>query len=228
MMHPLFFLKMTKICCTLVFCLFGVTVFAQPVQRTYRQASNCNCSLLTPTSVGSIQWYGSCNNGYCDGYGTVQYYDQDGTSMGSFVGNVSGGRLNGYGTRYAANGAIFYRGNLTNNEFTDEAPFLLTTGIVGDFMIDSLLSGGINRTCDIVKAVFSTDGSLQELRYRVTCNGQFMTENFYDCTLVITPNSAPFVDMVDVNDNAKVFITLNFLRYADRLLKWIKQQGNSQ
>lgn len=209
---------------TLIFSLCVSFAFSQSVERAFKQASNCNCSLLTPTAMGYIQWYGPCYNGYCDGNGTVKYFDQNGNYFGSYVGNVTQGKLNGYGTRYYGDGSIIYRGHVVNNEFADQAPFELANDLIGNFVVDSLLSGGINRHCDIVKAVFAQDGSLQEIRYRVTCNGQIVTDNFYDCTLVITPFNSPYVDMVNVNSNAQTFIALNFLRYAKRFLDWANQQ----
>ncbi|HLX65702.1 MAG TPA: hypothetical protein VKR41_01860, partial [Puia sp.] len=170
-----------------------------------------------------IDWNGSCSNGYCDGYGTVHYYDPNGYYTGAYVGNVSQGYLTGFATKYYADGTINYRGRFTANVFTDLAPFYLLTDQIGDFVVDSLLSGGIHRHCDIVKGVFSSDDDLQEIRFRVQCDGQLVAENHYDCTLVIS-NQPPYINVVDVNDNARVFLTLNFIRYGNQLYNWLKAQ----
>lgn len=192
----------------------------------YLRASNCNCTIGTLSNSSAIEWYGSCVNGYCDGYGTVNYYDPDGNYSGRYVGNVSQGLLSGFATRYYANGAILYQGRVRENVFVDEVPYFALTGLIRDFIIDSLLSGGIRRDCQIVKAVFSTNGDLQEIRFRISCYGQIVTDNYYTCTLVFM-NRDPYVDMVNVNDNAQVFITLNFLRYAQALSDWFDRQSRN-
>ena len=192
-------------------------------QFRYLHASNCNCTIGTLTNSSSVEWYGSCSNGYCDGYGTVRYYDPNGIYSGSWIGNVVQGVLDGYGTKYYSDGSILYRGRVKANVFIDMAPYMLLTGYIGDFIIDSLLSGGVDRICEVVRGVFDKDGNLLEVRFRVSCRGQIVRENYYTCTLVVSSQS-PYIDIVNANDNAQFFIALNFVRYASRLYDWIQNQ----
>ena len=201
-----------------------ITATAQPL-RTVR-ATNCNCSITTYTNSSSVEWTGPCNNGWVDGYGTVRYYDPNGNYTGAYVGNVSQGYLTGFATKYYSDGGIFYQGQFRANFLINLAPFYLLTDQVRDFVVDSLLSGGINRHCEITKGLFSTDGDPQEVRFRVTCNGQLVPDNFYDCTLVIY-NKPPYIDMVNVNNNAQPWITLNLLRYLNALYNWIRAQSRN-
>jgi hypothetical protein len=217
------------VCCFIVFSLFFGSVSAQdyPPQMRYIQANNCNCSIGTFTNSSAIEWYGDCSNGYCNGYGTVNYYDPNGSYSGKYIGYVSQGTLNGFGTKYYADGSILYQGRFKDNIFLDQAPYMLLNDPIMDFVIDSLLSGGINRRCDIVKSVFSKDDDLLEIRYRVSCDGQFVETNHYTCTLVYS-NQPPYIDIVDANDNAQVFITLNLLKYSKRLYDWIQSQSQNK
>lgn len=208
----------------LTFC-FLTRAAAQnaPAQVRWLRASNCNCTIGTFSNSSAFEWFGSCTNGYCDGYGTANYYDPNGNYSGKYVGAVSQGWLSGWGTKYYADGSIVYQGWLKDNVFVNEQPYLQANNIVGNFIIDSLLSGGINRNCYIVKSVFSRDGMPQEIRWRVECDGQVVQTNHYSCTLVLR-NQDPVVDIVDANDNAQVFIALNLLRYASVLADWFQQQ----
>jgi hypothetical protein len=181
---------------------------------------------LTPVNFSTIQWYGSCDKGYCDGYGTVNYYDQNGGYSGKFIGNVTQGLLNGFGTRYYADGSIAYQGRLVNNVYVDAEPFAQLDDIIRDFVIDSLLSGGVNRQCEIVKSIFSRSDELQEIDYKITCDGQFVKDNHYTCTLVFT-NRLPYINIIDANDNAQVFLTLNFIKYAQRMSDWFDKQSQN-
>jgi hypothetical protein len=181
----------------------------------------------TLSNASSVEWFGPCTNGYCDGYGTVRYYDQNGYYTGSWVGDVAGGAIEGYGTKYYSDGSILYRGRVKANDFIDMEPYLLLTGYIRDFIIDSLLSGGVDRDCAVVRAVFDKDGNMQDVRFRVSCRGQMVHENYYTCTLVLSSQS-PYIDIVNANDNASFFITLNFIRYAQRLYDWIQQQQRDQ
>ena len=208
--------------------LFSVVLSqAAHSQMRYLHASNCNCTIGTYTNSSAVEWFGGCSDGYGNGYGTIKYYDPDGVYSGSWTGDVSQGVVEGYGTRYYANGTISYRGRVSAGIFIDEAPYLLLTGYIGDFIVDSLLSGGVDRVCDLVKAVFDKDGNPQEIRFRVSCRGQYVRENYYTCTLVISDQS-PYIDIVNANDKAQFYITLNFLRYASRLYDWIEQQSRNQ
>jgi hypothetical protein len=40
-------------------------------------------------------------------------------------------------------------------------------------------------------------------------------------------NRDPYINMVNVNDNAQFFITLNFLRYAQALSDWFDRQSRN-
>jgi hypothetical protein len=206
-------------------CCAVSRVAAQDAQAQWHwlRASNCNCTIGTFSNASAIEWFGSCNNGYGDGYGTVNYYDPNGTYSGKYVGSVTQGRLNGWGTKYYADGSIVYQGWVKDNEFTNVKPYQLLNDAVGNFIIDSLLSGGINRSCYIVKSIFSRDGEPQEIRWRVDCDGQVVNTNHYTCTLVLS-NQSPYVNIVNANDNAQVFITLNLLRYTQQLADWFQRQ----
>lgn len=210
--------------CLIAFCLYSTCLSAQDQpQMRYLRASNCNCIIGTRSDSRAIEWYGACNDGYCDGNGTVNYYDADGNYSGRYVGDVSRGMLEGYGTRYYADGSIAYRGRLSANVFTDLTAYNLLSDVIRDFIVDSLLSGGVNRDCEIVKAIFSRNGDLQEIRYQVSCDGQINQDNHYTCTLLIS-NEAPYINIVDANDNAQFFITLNFIRYGRMLYNWFERQ----
>jgi hypothetical protein len=209
--------------CLFLFPIASIT--AQPLR--YLRASNCNCTVATYSNSSSVEWNGRCTNGYCDGYGTVKYYDPNGNYDGCYIGNVSQGILTGFGTKYNADGSILYRGNFKENVHLDLAPYFALKGQLGDLVIDSLLRGGIHRHCDIVKGVFSPDGDMQEVRFRITCNGQWVPDNHYDCTLVFS-NQAPYARMVDVNDNAQAMLALTFIYYANRLSNWMQEQSRNK
>lgn len=208
----------------LTFC-FAARVVGQDNQAQWRwlRASNCNCTIGTFSNASAIEWFGSCNNGYCDGNGTVNYYDPNGTYSGRYVGSVTQGRLNGWGTKYYADGSVVYQGWVRDNVFVNEQPYEQLDNIVGNFVIDSLLSGGINRSCYIVKSIFSRDGEPQEIRWKVDCDGQVVQTNHYTCTLVLM-NQDPYVRIVNANDNAQFFIALNLLRYTQQLADWFQRQ----
>jgi hypothetical protein len=214
--------------CFACMVLFFSALRAQdyPSAMRYIQASNCDCSLGTLTNSSSIEWFGPCSNGYCNGYGTVNYYDPNGYYSGRYVGNVSQGLLNGFSTKYNADGTIAYQGRFKNNIFMDLAPFLLLNDAIKDFVVDSLLSGGIHRHCEILTGLFSQNDDLREVRYHVSCDGQLDETNHYTCTLVFS-NRSPYIDIVDANDNAKFFITLNFIRYSRMLYNWFQRQSQN-
>lgn len=205
-------------------CLLISTATSAQNDRRYLKAYNCNCSVLTGTSIGAIQWFGACTDGYCDGPGTIFYYDLRGNYTGKFTGNISRGTRYGFGTDYYTDGSIMYRGRFKDYLYLDEQPFLVLNPYIRDFVVDSLLSGGINRSCDIVHSIFSEDGQFQEIWFQVSCDGQYDETNHYTCTLAFM-NKSPYVDIVQASDNARVFILANFIRYAQRIYNWFEEQN---
>src|ERR1700753_4249255 len=56
---------------------------------------------LYHTTTGDIfTWNGGSRSGYCDGTGTIQYYDSNNNPTDKYVGQVSYGKNSGYGTQY--------------------------------------------------------------------------------------------------------------------------------
>jgi len=78
-----------------------------------------------------------------------------------------------------------------------------------------------------VKSVFSPQGDPLEVRIRVECDGQWVPDNHYACTLVIT-KQAPYAKMVDVNDNSQVLLAISFLHYVNQFSNWMQEQSRNK
>ena len=98
---------------------------------------------------------------------------------------------------------------------------------MGDFIIDSLFDGGINRSCTLVKAIFSENDAVKELRYQLSFDGNIVSSNHYECTLVIK-DSAPYVAFVNYNDNAGAYLTLKMAEYSYRVYQWFSKNGDKE
>jgi hypothetical protein len=193
--------------------------------ESYIRASNNNCLLLMPQNgYGSFTWSGNCDNGYCDGYGTANYYDFNGNYAGRFVGKCSQGLREGFGTRYYADGIIRYQGNYSNDRWDDEPKFTIGENLLRDLIIDSLLMGGINRHSEITQSIFSSGGDLKKICFYISCNGQYFSSNFYELTVVVSPDDSVPVHFENVNDNAKGMITLKTAIWGIRLYNWFSKE----
>ena len=193
------------------------------------RAYNTACYYHT-NSTSVFTWSGGCEQSYCHGYGTIQWYD-NGTPTAKYTGNIQYGKNEGYGTMYYANGRIRYTGNWKNDMengygtayspygdtlfhgyFRDDQIsnyyFLdLTAKKLTEFIVAKLFDGGINIKYQLVKAVYDNNDALEEIRVRMTFNGDIITTNYYDGTLVINLKK-PYVDFVNYNDNFQAYATL--------------------
>ncbi len=71
--------------------------------------SHCKVSNPTPKENETITWSGACVNGFANGQGTVQWY-QNGKKTSTFIGNLRNGKMHGKGKAIFSNGNI-YLGN---------------------------------------------------------------------------------------------------------------------
>lgn len=185
-----------------------------------------NCGAYYHTGIDAVfTWTGGANNGYCNGYGTIQWYDVDGNKEGKYVGNVRNGINEGYGTQYYTNGNISYAGNwrndmengqgtkynydgsvaysgkFVNGDLEGIASMNYAASVVGRFVMDKIFDGGINLRTGIVKIANN------EVQIRITFNGNIMQSNYYAMTLIIK-DTAPFVDFINYNDNTDFYLKL--------------------
>ena len=157
------------------------------------------------TDPGSVfTWSGTSRDGYCDGYGVIQWYDSLGNPISKYVGYLSYGKNQGYGTQYYSNGDIYYQGNWENDEIKDFASFTALGNVVGNFLMNKVFEGGINLHTDIIELINSTNGD-NELKVRVTFNGDVVKTNFYAFTLVIN-GEAPYIHFENINDMAGIYM----------------------
>lgn len=214
---------MKKLPIVLLFVFACIGCFSQQ-NMDYVKATNCNCYLYTiPANIGSLTWVGNCNYGYCVGYGTARYYDKQGNYFGEYIGNVVSGKKDGYGTYYGTDGSLWMQGNFVKGQFVSSLPYSLLQNLIGDYIIDSLFDGGINRSCSLVKAVFTPNGDVKELRYAMTFDGDIISSNHYVCTLVIK-DTAPYIDFVNYNDNAEAYLTIKVAQLGYQFVNWLSQE----
>jgi hypothetical protein len=85
--------------------------------------SKTGCKVWNPAPQAheTIHWSGSCDSGYAQGNGTVQWYE-NGKPGDRYVGDYQGGKRNGHGVVTMSNG----------------------TRIEGDWRNDELLQLGVN------------------------------------------------------------------------------------
>ncbi len=87
-----------------------------PVTETYITSSNNQCKINNPypQTNETVTWSGDCVNGFADGYGTVQWY-QDGEKVQVGVGTFRHGKQTGKGTHSYTDGGI-YKGNWVDDK----------------------------------------------------------------------------------------------------------------
>ncbi len=68
--------------------------------------SHCKVSNPTPKENETITWSGECVNGFANGKGTVQWY-QNGKKTSTFIGNLRNGEMNGKGKILFDNGNTY-------------------------------------------------------------------------------------------------------------------------
>lgn len=106
----------TKINLLLLIFLFSFSqsVISQSAssQLKMRKAKNCNALYNTG---GPFTWNGAIKNGYCHGYGTIQWYEKNGTKSGKMIGTIKRGKNEGFCTFYAANGKKVFEGMFEND-----------------------------------------------------------------------------------------------------------------
>lgn len=235
----------TKPTATLILSLiFLFAGFRSGAQKVYVKAYNS--SLYYHADPGAVfTWSGGGQSGYCHGYGTIQRYISgvagpryegyvsNGKKHGSgtmyyangrkcYDGNWSYGLMHGYGTFYNENGSINYKGYFVNDkpkheEETDETGKKLATSLITD-----VFDGGINGRYTVVKVIYDTDDELQEFHVRVTFSGDIITDNFYDCTMVIK-NRFPYLDFINCNETALGYLRLKYgVMVAEKVYKFFE------
>lgn len=211
-----------------------------------------NSSGFYHTNPGAVfTWSGSVYNSYCHGNGTIQWYDALGNSAGRYTGGVKYGKnsgfgtqyyadgskyyagywendmFNGYGTLYNGYGGIMYQGYFRDNQMANYSDLQTAAREITMETIKSVFDGGQNVRYSVEKAVFGVDNKLTELRIRMTFNGDIISSNEYDCTLVINGlYSTPY--FTDCNSNAKNYIglklTIGLINAIDKVVKSINRK----
>jgi hypothetical protein len=176
------------------------------------------------TDPGTFTWSGGSRDGYCDGFGTIQWYDNAGNPTGKYVGYVSYGKNEGYGTQYYTSGDIYYQGNWENDEIKDFAAFKNLGYDVGQFVMDKIFDGGINLRTSVVELINTGDAN-NELKIRVTFNGDIINTNYYAMTVVVN-RQAPYVHFENVNDMAGVYILYRAAELAKEINDYINENKN--
>jgi hypothetical protein len=170
-------------------------------------------------------WSGGGFNGYCNGIGTIQWYNADGTKTGWYTGKVVNGKnegygayyysngqpwyegywkndqKNGYGKMYFENGAIQFEGNFINDQLEGIGLLELAGNEAGKLIMDKLFDGGINLQTSIVRS------TPEEVMVYVKFNGNINTANLYEFILAVGKKT-PSVKIPYMNDLAKFYLTL--------------------
>jgi hypothetical protein len=210
----------------LSFCLI-LSLTAANAQPTLVRSWNNNG--YYQTGSGSVfTWSGSTLNGYCHGYGTIQWYDNGNPSF-KYIGGVKNGKNEGYGTYYNANGnrsyagywqndvregygtsynsdgSIYRQGYYTNDAFKYEDNADAVAKKCTNYIINNEFDGGINRRYTILKCIYDTDNKLVEMEIRITFNGDIINTNSYACTLAIKNYTTLSAEVVDCNERAETY-----------------------
>lgn len=184
------------------------------------------------TTANSIfTWSGDCIGGYCNGYGTIQWYKSSGEKIDKFVGTLVNGKAegfaiqyypngnkyyeglwrndmrNGYGTSYNSDGTIQFQGYFEGDEFKDYTKFNQLGYEIASEVVRDIFKGGINLETKVVKMVYDKDGTFHEIRIKMYFNGNIVTSNIYRCTLILKDTGIP-LDFVDYNDSVDSFLKL--------------------
>jgi len=227
----------TKISTTLLFLTISSSLAMG--QLTWVKAYNVGCYYHTnATSV--FTWDGGCQDSYCNGYGTIQWYNQ-GQPATKYTGDILNGKNEGYGVMYYANGYKEYEGNwkndmengfgtvfskygdtlfqgyFTDDQIQDYAVLDFASKKITEYVVAKLFDGGTNVKYQLVKAVHDRSGILEEIRVRMTFNGDIITTNYYDGTMVIKLKPL-YVDFVNYNEN---FENYALLKISTTVLKGI-------
>lgn len=195
-------------------------------QRELGMVRATNCEAYYHTGIGAtFSWTGGISSRYCNGYGTIQFYDEYGNNNGKYVGNVRNGKNEGYGIQYYSNGNVSYEGNWRNDERSGQgtkynwdgsvaysgnfengdlegiAPLNFFAEQAGQLIMQKIFDGGVDLSTRITRLTNN------EIHARITFHGNFVWANVYDMTLVVR-NYAPYVDIINANDNAVGYLTL--------------------
>lgn len=195
---------------------------------SWERASNCGCYFQTSPGA-SFTWSGGTSNGYCNGYGTIQWYDGYSRS-GKYVGNLMNGKADGYATQYRSNGNILYQGYWKNDmrhgrgtSYNSDGSVLykgifaydkiknLSTlesiaGQVASYIVQRIFFGGTNVSYTIKRAVFNDDESLHEFWLYIYFNGNIVQTNEYYLTLKYNEDWAIPIDFYDYSDNCEDYL----------------------
>jgi hypothetical protein len=218
---------MKKVCKKIAVIFALVILLLAPKHKANAQAywiKSTNNGLYYHTNT-SFTWNGSGKAGYCNGYGTIQWYNADGTKSGWFTGNIINGKNQGYGTQYFSNGQKYYEGYWSNDEMTGTGKMYDINGVLqfegvfenghlknmalsntaayeaGKYIMRNIFDDGINLRSYVIKH------TKDELWFRTQFNGIFINSNVYEFTIAISKN-APYVRIVYSNDLAKLYLTL--------------------
>lgn len=230
--------NLMQIACLLFFTLSVITTSAQEWVKSY------GTGLYYRTNSNSVfTWSGGSRNGYCHGYGTIQWY-VNGEKSSKYIGNVSFGKNEGYGTFYTANGNISYegywkndmrhghgtqyysdgsiqfQGNFIEDNLENIDELNTAASIIGKYIMDEIFDGGIHLKTQLIRY------SDNEIHIYIEFNGNIIQTNEYYMTLVIK-DTAPYVDFINYNDNAESYIALKFtITVADELYKMFNSNSS--
>lgn len=231
----------------LVIAIMAFSVTICKAQSPWARAQSSGC--WYHTSAGSIfTWSGGCRDGYCDGNGTIQWYDSNNNPTYKYVGQVSSGKNDGYGTLYYANGYVYYRGEwaddlksgigttyyddgsiqykgaFVNDEMKDIDNFNTLAYDAGNYIMNKFFDGGINLRTKVIELINTSNGD-NELKVRVTFNGNIVSTNYYAFTLVLN-KQAPYVHFENINDMASVYMLYRISEMAKELDDYLNKNQN--
>lgn len=211
-------------------------------QLAFVKAQNVNGYFQT--SRGAVfTWSGSTVNSYCNGYGTIQFYDKNGDIGGKFTGTLKDGKSEGYGTMYYKNGAKSYEGywvndmrhgkgteyhmdgsiKFTGNYIADNYEYLDEINVLSNKIATQILykvfDGGQNLSVKPWTFTYDNQNGDFKLMIDMKFYGNIINTNYYQCTAILT-KTFPYIDFSDYNDNAKTYILLK----SPQLLRAIVDQ----
>ncbi len=87
-----------------------------PSTETYITSTDSHCKVenTRPLANETVTWNGKCVNGFANGRGTVQWY-QNGEKTSTFIGNLRNGKMHGKGKAIWSSGNI-YEGDWVNGK----------------------------------------------------------------------------------------------------------------
>lgn len=212
-------MKLFIVLITILASTGSTSLFAQ---ISWLKSANNSLYYFTDTR---FTWNGGSKNGYCNGYGTIQWYNPDGTKAGWYTGYVVNGKNEGYGTQYFSTGQKYYEGNWKNDVYSGKGQLFYQNGIVrfegnfvngkladidlwnraafeaGKYIMNNIFDGGLNMESEIIQS------TKEELCFYTKFNGNFFNSNVYEFVIGIS-KEAPYVRIVYANDLAKLYLTL--------------------